>query len=88
MTFSVTQYIHNVNPGIFPEPHKFIPDRYLGPNEAETLRYLAPYGRGPGMCFGLNLAWPEMYLTITAVIGSLDLQLYDTCSSMTPLTGT
>jgi hypothetical protein len=29
------------------------------------------------MCLGLNLPWAEMYLTTAAVIGSLNLQLYD-----------
>lgn len=74
----MSHYIQHTNPEIFPEPFAFKPGRYLGEKSVETLRYLVPFGRGPRMCLGLNLAWSEMYLSIASLIAGVHMELVDT----------
>lgn len=59
------------NPEIFPDPHSFIPERWL-PLDAPEVRHrrkcLVVFGGGSRICLGLNLAWAELYLTVAAVV--------------------
>ena len=59
------------HPGIFPDPHNFIPERWLpfdAPEVRHRRKYLIVFGGGSRMCLGLNLAWAELYLTVAAVV--------------------
>lgn len=59
------------NPDIFPEPHHFLPERWLpfdSPEVRQRRKHLVVFGGGTRMCLGLNLAWAELYLTIAAVV--------------------
>ena len=59
------------NPEIFPEPHSFIPDRWLpfnAPEARHRRKSLIVFGGGTRKCIGLNLAWAELYLTVAAVV--------------------
>lgn len=55
----------HLNPTIYPEPTKFIPDRWL--ENPQLDRYLFSFSRGPRGCIGLNLAWMELYYTVANV---------------------
>jgi len=72
---SIPHGVIQKDPTIFPDPHKFIPGRFLE-TDAETGRIVARYGRlrpwgmGPGMCKGRTFAEKEI-LTIAAAIASL-----------------
>lgn len=62
------------HPGIFPDPHSFVPERWLpfdAPEVRHRRKYLIVFGGGSRMCLGLNLAWAELYLTVAAVIRRL-----------------
>ena len=59
------------NPEIFPDPHSFIPERWLlldAPEVRHRRKHLVVFGGGTRGCLGLNLAWAELYLTIAAVV--------------------
>ena len=62
------------HPEIFPDPHSFVPERWL-PFDAPEVRHrrkcLIVFGGGSRMCLGLNLAWAELYLTVAAVVRRL-----------------
>ncbi|GAB2794435.1 cytochrome P450 [Amycolatopsis magusensis] len=63
-------YALHHNPGLFAEPHRFDPDRWL-PERAKTIpdhAYL-PFGTGPRKCIGDRLAMTQL-LTALATIGS------------------
>ena len=68
------------DPVIFPEPDKFRPERWLAPGSQERLdQYFCPFGRGPRICVGQNLAYAELYTVFAAVIRRFPtLKLYDT----------
>lgn len=52
----------------------FRPQRWL--EDGHTLdKWLVPFSRGPRMCFGVNLAWCEMYLGFATMIRHFDMAL-------------
>ncbi|KAG7088781.1 hypothetical protein E1B28_012747 [Marasmius oreades] len=70
-------YIVHSNPTLFPDPHKFIPERWLGEDSRKLEKYLVAFSKGPRTCLGINLAWCEMYLLIANVFRKLDLEAYE-----------
>lgn len=81
--FSMTSYLQHRDPHLFPEPDTFRPERWLteeggGAKKHPLAKYVVPFGRGPRMCLGINLAMVEMYLVLAHVFRRLDLELFDT----------
>ncbi|CAK7207779.1 hypothetical protein SEUCBS139899_010592 [Sporothrix eucalyptigena] len=60
-------WIHHRDPTVFPDPHKFIPDRWLKSTEAMDLS-LTPFSIGKRNCIGQNLAWRELYWAIVCIM--------------------
>ena len=59
------------HPAIYPNPHAFMPERWLPPDAPEVRhrkKSLVIFGGGTRMCLGLNLAWAELYLTVATVV--------------------
>ncbi|KAF3388205.1 Trichodiene oxygenase [Talaromyces pinophilus] len=65
-----------LNKDIYPDPDKFIPERWI--NDPGLDRYFVPFGKGSRMCLGINLAQAELYLAIATVFGRFDFDLYET----------
>lgn len=42
------------NKGIFPEPEKFIPERWIGPDAKDAEKHLVVFSKGPRACIGLK----------------------------------
>jgi cytochrome P450 len=59
-----TPIIH-FNPKIFPEPHKFDPERWL--KDPGLDKYMWSFSKGPRQCLGINLAYAELYLCTAAL---------------------
>ncbi|KAF9258808.1 cytochrome P450 [Marasmius fiardii PR-910] len=70
-------YIVHSNPTLFPEPDKFIPERWLGKNGRQLEKYLVPFSKGPRICLGINLAWCELFLILGNVFRKLDLEAHE-----------
>jgi cytochrome P450 len=65
-----TLFLHKV-PEIFPDPEKFLPERWLdqSPEAMQRLeRYYLPFGYGARICIGKALALMEMKLLITFIL--------------------
>ncbi|KAL0069013.1 hypothetical protein AAF712_004006 [Marasmius tenuissimus] len=73
---SSASYVVHTNPSVFPDPHEFIPERWLDNKELD--KYLVSFSKGPRICLGINLAWAELYLIFANVFRRLDFELYDT----------
>ena len=63
---------------IFPDAHKFKPERWLGDEGRALEKYLVPFGKGPRSCVGMNLALTELYLVIATLFRKFDMQLHGT----------
>ncbi|USP72789.1 uncharacterized protein yc1106_00063 [Curvularia clavata] len=63
-------FVH-YNADIFPEPDKFIPERWLENPELDN--WLVAFSRGPRMCLGINLAWAELRLAFAHVFRKFDM---------------
>ncbi|KAK6209990.1 cytochrome P450 [Colletotrichum tabaci] len=77
---SQTPYFILTHPSVFPEPHRFRPERWI---EAEAKgrrldRYLVSFGKGSRQCLGINLAYAEMYLAVAAVVRRFDWDMFET----------
>nr|XP_060632848.1 thromboxane-A synthase [Anolis sagrei ordinatus]XP_060632849.1 thromboxane-A synthase [Anolis sagrei ordinatus] len=63
------------NPKIWPEPHKFIPERFT--TEAKQQRHpfsYLPFGAGPRSCIGLKLALMEVKITLLRILQKFKFQ--------------
>lgn len=58
--------IHH-NEDIYPDSKKFRPERWLGPEGRELERYMISFNMGHRKCFGIHLAYAELYLAVASV---------------------
>ncbi|KAF4343784.1 fc receptor [Fusarium beomiforme] len=62
-------WLHHRDPSVFPDPDKFIPDRWL--NETHEMKSsLTPFSLGKRNCIGQNLAWQELYWATSEIMRS------------------
>ena len=63
--------IHSIhhNPKYWPEPEKFIPERFNKENSKDRHRFVYfPFGGGPRLCIGNNFALMEMQLIVPMIL--------------------
>ncbi|KAL6808077.1 cytochrome P450 [Trichoderma camerunense] len=77
---SMDHHFTHLDPVIFPEPHRFNPDRWrIAAERGESLeKYFLPFGRGSRMCIGINLAKAIIYLSIARIVRRYNFELYGT----------
>ncbi|KAI9372838.1 cytochrome P450 [Aspergillus egyptiacus] len=70
----------NMDPTIFPDPHRFYPERWIEAAEQNSglSRFLVTFGKGSRACVGMNLAYAELFTTLAAVVRRFDMELYET----------
>lgn len=68
------------NEEVFPESHKFKPERWLGDPAAmkKLQRYNITFSRGTRQCLGMNLAWAELYLLLSTLFRRYEMELWET----------
>lgn len=60
---------------IFEDALSFRPDRWLVEGAKDLEQWLVPFSKGPRMCFGVNLAWCELYIAFATMIRRFDMAL-------------
>ncbi|KAF9886516.1 hypothetical protein FE257_011423 [Aspergillus nanangensis] len=85
---SMSTYFILRDSNIFPEPTRFIPERWLvGPEDLQRLqRYLVPASKGSLGCLGQNMNWSFMHIVIGTILRRFDLALYDTTEKNVEMT--
>ena len=82
----MTPHLTLIDDGIFPEPRKFDPERWLdqrgdGKTTSRLDKYITAFGKGSRNCIGMHLAWAQMYMSIAAVVQRYNLEMYETDDS-------
>ncbi|KAI0903280.1 putative cytochrome P450 [Ustulina deusta] len=54
----------HMDPDVYPEPSKFVPERWIGDVDPRVNRNFVPFVKGSRNCLGMNLAWAEMFITL------------------------
>lgn len=67
-------YVHHRDSEVYPSPHTFNPDRWLGLGSTSLQeKFLTPFSVGSRNCIGQNLAWAELYLCTSSIFRRLEL---------------
>ncbi|KAL7909376.1 cytochrome P450 [Trichoderma velutinum] len=82
MAVGMTSALMHHNENVFPDSHSFIPERWLvnGKQRRDMERSFFTFSKGSRQCLGMNLAYCELYLALTALIFRVypQMQLYET----------
>ncbi|CAJ2510074.1 Uu.00g059740.m01.CDS01 [Anthostomella pinea] len=60
----ISAHTMHMDPGVFPEPCKFLPERWLGSYDPRMSRNFVPFSKGSRACWGKQLAWSEMFIVL------------------------
>jgi cytochrome P450 len=71
----------HLDPNFFPEPNKFIFDRFVGKNP-ESIPGFTPFGGGKSMCPGRFLAKNEMKICFAMILRYMDYKFVDTTKTI------
>lgn len=76
-TVAVNQWCANHASSNFKDPHKFVPERWLGdPKYKDDRRKVVqPFSVGPRNCIGLNLAYAEMKVILARILWNFDIDV-------------
>jgi hypothetical protein len=64
------------NPRVWPQPHRFMPERFLVGQEHELFPYppaFRPFEQGPRNCIGQTLVWNEIQIALVLTIRKFDI---------------
>jgi cytochrome P450 len=71
-----THLVH-MNPSIFPEPEKFMPERWIDdtPREFKLEKYMVAFSSGSRDCIGRELAFAEIRVFIACLVSFFEVEL-------------
>jgi len=67
-------FVHR-SPIMYERPEEFLPERWLGPEAKACEAALSVFSKGPRSCFGVNLAYIELYTAVAHIFRRFDPQL-------------
>lgn len=76
----MTAYFQHTDPEVFPDPDRFVPERWLSLAAPQMARNLVPFSRGSRNCIGMNLATAEINFMLAALFrpGAPNFELFET----------
>ncbi|KAF9630258.1 hypothetical protein BFW01_g439 [Lasiodiplodia theobromae] len=66
----LSAYQLHLNPAVYPNPHAFLPERWVNSSDDRMHRDFMPFGKGARACIARNLAMLELYVATAAVVQS------------------
>ncbi|KAJ5920007.1 hypothetical protein N7516_010865 [Penicillium verrucosum] len=71
-------FMHH-NQAIFPNSQKFIPERWMDPEQKKNLeKYLVAFSKRSRQCIGIPLARAEILLALATIFREFEMELYET----------
>lgn len=71
----VSPYVVQRDPRFFPEPDRFVPERWMDFDRASLPRFAYfPFGGGPRVCMGQHYAMMQMSLVLSVLMQDLDFE--------------
>lgn len=66
---SVPAYVAHRDPGIFPDPENYMPERWLEDEKAKDMRnYFIPFSTGGRGCIGRNISYLEQQVLVATLV--------------------
>ncbi|TVY82412.1 Cyrochrome P450 monooxygenase [Lachnellula suecica] len=73
---SVSIVMMHHDESIFPDSKAFRPERWLEDKSGRLDKYMVAFSAGSRVCLGVNLAWAELYLCLTAIYSTFGCKAY------------
>ncbi|XP_054643786.1 sterol 26-hydroxylase, mitochondrial isoform X1 [Dunckerocampus dactyliophorus] len=89
--FHLCHYAVSFDESIFPDPHRFLPQRWLRGAEEKATQHpfgSVPFGFGIRACLGRRVAELEMYLLLSTLIRHFEVRPDPSGTAVTPITRT
>lgn len=81
----VFPYITHRHPRWWPDPEKFIPERFRPENASSRQKFAyIPFGAGPRACLGLNFAMTEIQIVLALILQRFHLELAAESAQVSP----
>jgi len=74
---SASAHLAHMNPSIFPEPEKFMPERWLddAPREFKLEKYMVAFSTGSRDCIGRELGFAEIRVFMACLVSFFEVEL-------------
>ncbi|KAG0638746.1 cytochrome P450 [Tuber brumale] len=74
-TIEIDCYSIHHDEDIFPDSHRFWPERWLTPESKQNEKFVVSFGAGPRQCIGINLAMCELYMSIATIFRRFEIDI-------------
>ncbi|KAH8820751.1 cytochrome P450 [Xylogone sp. PMI_703] len=75
---SMVHPVVELNDKIFPDPHEFIPERWLGDGSQDLEKWAIAFSKGRRQCIGKNLGYMMLYSSVAVFFSRFEMELYET----------
>ncbi|KAI5791972.1 cytochrome P450 [Geopyxis carbonaria] len=65
---SMSFHILHQDETIFPDPKRFVPERWLGDGAKQLDPYMCAFSKGSKACLGIQVAWAQLYMTLGNIV--------------------
>jgi benzoate 4-monooxygenase len=65
---SVPAYVAHRDPAVFPDPEKFVPERWLQEDAKAVQKYFIAFSTGARGCIGRNITYIEQHVLLAALL--------------------
>lgn len=72
---SVSSWTAHRDESVFPEPEKFIPERWLGESSTELQKGFIPFSTGARGCIGRNISYLEQTVLLASIVHRYEMAL-------------
>jgi len=74
-TIEMDNYSLHHDEDIFPDSHRFWPERWQTSESKQNEKFVNAFGAGPRQCLGINLAFCELYLTVATIFRRFEIDI-------------